>query len=320
MPYVPPLVNRLDGVLAKDEGGTYGTDAAPAAATDGLRISDRIWQRLRTYYLNPNLRDDAANGSYVPLGPAGATGLVSELDVGWEVRGRGSAYSGVNTIEPGAHALHGACGWPGIFSVNLYNYAPLTTGARPSSTVYVYASGMLWKIVGCRGRLTYLFRPGKLTIARFQLKGLVLAIGTDVALPAITYNTQLPPPAVSLAAAVGAFTPDPLEIALDGGNNVEFVESVNAQIGVQSADYGMIIPTWRFRVKTQPLATYSPLADQAVPTTRALALAQGTAANNKVAVADTGLYLIQQATEEQTQMAGYQLTYRSPQPIITYGA
>jgi hypothetical protein len=73
-------------------------------------------------------------------------------------------------------------------------------------------------------------------------------------------------------------------------------------------------------VKTQPLATYSPLADQAGPTTRALALAQGTGANNKVAVADTGLYLIQQATEEQTQMAGYTLTYRSPQPIITFGA
>lgn len=319
MPYVAPFVNRIDGLLVKDEGASYGVDAAPVAATDGLRLSDRIWQRARCEYRFPNLRDEAANGSYVALGPAAAAGLVCTIDAGWEVRGRGSAYSGVNTIELGAHAVHGACGWPGVFSVNLYNYAPLTAGARPSVTCYLYAAGQLWKVVGCRGRLRYAWRPGQITIARFQLMGLVLAIGTDVALPVITYNTQLPPPAVSLAAAVGAFSPDPLEIELDGGNQVEFIESANAQIGVQSADYGLLTPTWRFRAKTQALATYSPLADQGAATTRALALAQGTAANNKVAVADTGLYMIRQEPEEQTRMAGYQLTYRSPQPIITYG-
>src|SRR5437879_3052173 len=132
MPYVAPLITRLDGLLAKDEGSSYGTDAVPVAGTDGLRLSDRLWQRLRTYYLFENLRDDAASGSLIPLPPAAAAGLVAEIDVGWEARGRGSVYSGANTIEAGAHALHGACGWPGTFNAGpvTWTYAPITSGAR----------------------------------------------------------------------------------------------------------------------------------------------------------------------------------------------
>ncbi len=140
MAYVAPLINRIDGLLAKDEGASYGTDAAPVAANDGIRISDRIWQRARFYYLNDNLRDNAATGTMIPLPPAAGAGLVAEIDVGWEARGRGSAYAAGagNAIEPGAHALHGACGWPGTFNAGpvTYTYAPIPSGARASSTVY----------------------------------------------------------------------------------------------------------------------------------------------------------------------------------------
>jgi hypothetical protein len=321
MPYVPALINRIDGVLAKDEGASYGVDAAPVAASNGIRISDRIWQRARFYNLFDNQRDDEANGGYVPLLQGAAAGFVGELDIGWAARGRGSAYTAggaANAIEPGAHDLHAACGWPGTFSVNLYNYAPITSGARPSATVYVYAAGQLWKLAGCRGRLRYLWRPGRLTIVRFQIRGLLVGVGTDVALPVITYNTQSPPPATSTAPAIGTFVPDFTEMELDGGNTVDFIESGAAADGVQSADYGMIKPTWRVKTKTQSIANYSPLADQRAPTTRALAISQGTAANNKLSVADT-IQPLRQSNEEQTQFAGYEISYRGSVPVITYG-
>lgn len=324
MPFVPAIVNRIDGLLAKDEGASanYGVDAAPAAATDGMRVSDRLWQRARFYYLFANERDDEASGSYVPLLQGAAAGFVGEVDCGWVAKGKGAVYTVAagGAIEPGAHALHGACGWPGTFNagpVN-YTYAPITTQARPSATVYVYAAGMLWKLVGCRGRLRYLWRPGRFTIVRFQIRGLLAAIGTDVALPAITYNTTAPPPATATAPTIGAFVPDYTEIELDGGNTVDFLESGAATDGIHSADWGMMKPTWRVKTKTQAIATYSPLADQRTPTTRALAISQGVAANNKLAVADT-IQPLRQSNEEQTQFSGYELSYRGSVPIITYG-
>src|SRR2546430_9876689 len=108
MPYVPAIVNRIDGLLAKDEGASYAVDAAPVAATDGLRVSDRLWQRARFYNLFANERDDEATGTYIPLLQGAAAGFVGEVDCGWVVKGKGSAYAAGagNAIEPGAHALH----------------------------------------------------------------------------------------------------------------------------------------------------------------------------------------------------------------------
>lgn len=316
MAYVAPLILRLDGLTAKLET-TTNTDANPPT-TAGIRVTERVWNSLRAQFAFPNLRDDAANAGLVPLGPAAARGWYADLTIGWEFHGVTGPYSAGVALE--ADPLIQACGWIGTFSAAptpQWTYVPVSTQARPSCTIYAYAGGQLWKLVGCRGRWRPTFRAGQISVWRFEMRGIISAAPTDAALPAITYTAIVPPPAVGLGITVGSWAVDPQEISIDGGNTVEMITTGNQTDAIQSFDYGLLAPEIRIVGNAVPLATAAPLSDQQAATQRALALTLGSAQYNRVAISDTGLAIIaEQKVPVASRFAGYDLRYRMPNPSV----
>lgn len=336
MAFVAPLVLRLDGLSAAVEA-TYGTDAAPVVTTNAIRPGKRIWPQLKIEYRKKNLRDDAASGALVPLPPTVAAQRVGTLRFDWELRGLGSAYTG--TLPAGgieADPFFQACGWVGAFSATptpQYTYTPVSTAARPSITIYAYAAGRLVKLVGCRGRMRILFRAGEIAYCTFEMQGAIPVDWADAALPNnFAYNTQFPPPAVSQAITVGAWTPDDQELELDGGNTLEWLESGTGPwtgtkaAGLHSYDYGFMAPQVRIRGLTVPTATYDPLLDQGVfsaipqaPQGRALAASiNSTIQYNRASISDTNIYAIETTFEDRQRFAGWQPVYRMSAPSILF--
>jgi len=315
-----PLVLRLDGVSAKIES-TYGTDAAPVATANALRLNGRLWPGTVLDFAMPNSRKDVANSSIVAATPAAARGRKIRFRIPWEIKGAGSAYAANNLPE--ADPLFQACGFGqtlvttgGSESVT---YAFAATAAHPSATIYGYAAGMLIKAVGCRGTCRITIDAGKIATALFDMQGMVVSDPTDTALPTnFNYDAQLPPPAVGLAMTVGSWSPDSPQVVFDSGNPVEVLESVNGADGIQAIDFGEAMPMLTVVAKTAPIATYTPSVDQKTPTGRALSLVQGGTQYNKMSITDSGLAIVGFPFEDQKKFAGYRVQYQMTAPQIIF--
>ncbi len=284
MPYVQPIPIRNDLVAAKIEGASYGTDAVPTAGANAVRISKRAWNSITPGYEWPNLRDDVANNSFVPIQAAQARGQKARLSLMWELKGLGATYTTAAFTD--ADPLFQACGWAGVYAAQTWTYAPITTGARPSCTVYVWTGGKQYKVVGCRGNFEAAVQAGRIIQVTFNLEGILSAIETDVAVPAATYNASIPPAAVSQSCTIGPWTPDYDDITIRSGNGVGWLYSGNATDGLQSFDYGIARPEIVVTGRSVPTATYSPMADWQAGTARAFSLAWGTVTYNKATLAE----------------------------------
>jgi len=281
-----PLPIRLDGLLAKIES-TYAVDSVPVVGTDAVRVNERLWPKLQETYAWRNRRDEAASSSLVPPPPALPRGRIISLDFMWELKGSrtGGAYSAGNKIEASpllqscmaAEALDTTGGAEKL----TYTHAD---SSHSSCSIYAYASGYLYKILGCRGVWSWPISVGILTNLRFQMQGL-LNSKTVAALPGgFTYATPNPLAGVNLALSIGGvWSPDVLtaEFQPQGTTALERLDSGNATDGVQSFDIGATMqPTFKLSAKAVNSA-YDPSVDLAANTIRTLSLQYGTVQYNK---------------------------------------
>ena len=286
-------LDRLDGMLAKVES-VYGTDAAPIAADDGVLVNDRIWTPANPTHAFENTREDAASGTLFSLFPATPSGRIVEFEVSWEARGAGAAYSA--SILPEADALlqAGALARVDDFTGGTENvtYSPADSGHK-SATVYLYAGGNLYKIVGVRTRFRIPITAGGRSTFVFACMGIMIAAPAVGALPSITYDTTIAPPSVNMSLDVGGGTwsPAAFRAELDGGQAMERSDSLNAAEGVESFDIVGFDPILTLNARTTALATYDPYADVRARTTRALAFQAGTVQYNKFDLAVVDAYV-----------------------------
>src|SRR5690242_5198398 len=161
MPVLTPLpTRRLTGMLCKVET-TYGTDAVPVVGTDGCRISGNFWNVIKPSFAWPNLRLDQATGTIFPATAGIPHGSEAAIDVMVEVRGPGIAYSA--SVKHDDDPLLQACGWSSVFSGGAGSEIvthQMLVGSHKSCTIYGYAGGQLFKVVGCRGTMNMIFRAG----------------------------------------------------------------------------------------------------------------------------------------------------------------
>lgn len=310
-----PQPIRLDGLLAKIEG-TYGTDSVPVVGTDAVRVTDRLWPQLQESYVWRNRRDGVASSSLIPPPPGVARGRVISLDFGWELKGSrsGGAYSAGNKIE--ASPLLQACAASETLVTTggseSLTYAHADT-AHSSCTIYAYAGGYLYKIVGCRGVWSWPINVGVLTALRFQMQG-ILASKTVAALPGgFTYAVPAPLAGVGLALSVGGvWSPDILtaEFQAQGTTNLQRLESANATDGVQSFDIGDTVqPIFKLSAKAV-IAAYDPSVDLAANTARSLTLQYGSVQYDKAKLTVTNMYLNDPIRNTvQNGFAGWDLEY-----------
>jgi len=300
---MPNTPLRLDAILAKEES-TYGTDAAPVAATDGVRVTERVWSTFTPSFVFPNAREDVGNGLIAGV-PAAPKGRIGVIDIAWEARGSGTAGT-----APEAGPLFVACGMSEtIVAVTSVTYAPIDTG-HGSATVWAYAGGKLFKLVGCRGTWTWEVRAGLLGIVRFNMQGIITAEVTEVAMPAVTYQAQIPEAAVGLGLAVGGWSPDVIQSDTALGNTVSRLDDGNAADGVGLFAITKTEPTFVLNAREVALATYDPYAIWKARTVQDADQTLGATAGNLMALdVNAGGYITNVAPIDDNEHAAWSITY-----------
>lgn len=193
---------KLTGLTAKIET-VYGTDAVPAVATDGIQLEEHLWASIETDFLERNLRENVAGTRMGRQGSAQPSGRFAKITAAVVVKGAGAAYSAA--LRPELDVLLRASGLAAAVTATAgaekIAYTPIDDG-HESATVYAYAAGQLFKVLGCQGRITgYSAIAARIGVLTFELMGLLAGDPTDVALPSIAYpRRDVKPPVVDAAA------------------------------------------------------------------------------------------------------------------------
>lgn len=307
-----PTPLRLDGLLAKVEG-TYRTDSAPAAATDGVRIAERLWPTITIGHRFLSRRDGAATGTLRMAKPTVRKARVAVLDFAWEARGAGAAYSA--SVKPEADDLLRACGLSevGDFTVSAekYTYTPVDTG-HASATLWAYAGDWVFKVVGARGSLVVPLNAGELGTVRFRITGFVDVAPIQASLPAVTYQATLPPPFVGASLVVGAWSPDVLSAEFDEGAQIVENPSANHVSGLAGVDIAAFDPRYTLRAKSVPPGTFDSYAGAAAATERTINQTLGDTQYNRLKLNITNAaYQEDPEHEDQDGFAGWRLPFQA---------
>jgi hypothetical protein len=313
---------RIEGLLCKIES-VYGTDPTPTAAANGIRISERLWAQISFEYAFSNLRDEVVTGTLLPLGAGPKRGWIATLDFGVELTGFGAAYSA--TDLPSVHPLIRSSGCSQTVvttgGAETVTYTLEDTG-HESCTIWAYGAGNIYKIVGCRGELTWPFTPGELGLMRFRVQGLVASVATG-ALPAITYTAEVPPPMVGLALTVGGWTPTRVSGEFTTGATIVRRDSAQAADGVTAFSISRFDPHFRLTAETDALATANPYDDAkpaagGVPTNRTIDLTLGSAQYQRAKLDVDNATVESISHQDLDGFAGWEILYRVTAASIVF--
>lgn len=175
---------RKTALLAKTET-VYGTDAAPAGATNALLISNA------TIDVTYNNVDRALLRPYM----GGSEQLVGtryvKMDFEVEIAGSGTAGT-----APAWGAVLRACGMAETVVPSTHvEYTPVS-GAFDSATVYYNVDGVLYKALGCRGTVQLAMGEGERPVFKISMTGLDGG-ATATAAPAVTLTAWKIPQVVT---------------------------------------------------------------------------------------------------------------------------
>lgn len=310
---------RLDGLLAKVET-VEGTDAAPVVGTDGVRVSERIWSTMGIEHTFPNRRT-SSSGSILPIAPTARTGRKVNMEIAWDARGTGAAYS--SSVLPEADPLLQSCGLARTddFTGGSENviYSQADTGHK-SCTIWAYSGTKLFKFVGCRGSVRWPIEAGAFGIIRFSMQGIVTAAPTEVANPTITsYDTTIPPTAIGLSESIASWTPDLVSAEFNQNANVVQVPSANAADGIAGFEISEVDPQYTASAKIDTIATFDPWAVMKAATASTLDRTLGTAQYNRLKFDVTsGAYLESITNSDQDSFAGIDMIFQLVSFSITF--
>lgn len=321
-----PWALRLEGLLAKIES-TYGTDPTPSASTDGVRGVGRIWGALSHEWAFPNMREDVVSNSLVGVAPGTPQGRLVNIDYTVQLMGAGAAYSSSTPVRPECDPLLMACGFARTHddtgSAEKVDY-DLADADYSGVTIYAYAGGKEFQITHCRGNMTWSPQAGGLGTVQFQLQGLLAAVAEDATVPSITYDSVVPPAAVSMGLAIvpnggSSWTPRAAGLEITTGHNLVRLDDVNSSDGVEGFFLANTQPTLTMQARTVDLSDYPAYARAADRTVQTVDLTLGSAQYNRVKLDCELAYLSsdpQPADEE--GFAAWQLEYQLRDLQLTF--
>src|SRR5688500_15481915 len=136
---------RIDGLLMKEQP-VAGTDAVPTAAANGVQLEEHVWSGLDIDFLERNERQNA-------------TGRGFGRNTGGQPAGRFVKFTAVQALKGAAAAatlpeIDVPCRCSGLIRTNASpavgqrTYAaPNTSDVRILASAYIYAAGMLYKLI-----------------------------------------------------------------------------------------------------------------------------------------------------------------------------
>lgn len=255
---------RVKGITAKIES-TYGGDASPTPADDGIQVAENFFAEMTWGYLEENRGEDYASGGMGVAGSISPSGRWARIPLVVPLKGvSGGPYADGNRPEWDVLARIGGLSatvdaTPGSEAIN---YKPRSDGFE-SATVYAYAAGLLYKLVGCHATLSLEFTPNRPPMLRAEVAGILDGDPTSTALPAITYkHLAVPPPIVRNSAMTinGYGVADFDQFDLDMQTVMAEKGRGNAAKGHAGYEITNWDPAIQTRIDIPPLGTFDPFA------------------------------------------------------------
>lgn len=202
-------------ILAKTEV-TQFTDPVPTPAANAILIKNPKFTPLKVETEDRALiRSYYGNSEAIPVSEE----TMFEFDV--EIAGSGTPLGAAAPYGP----LLKACGFAEtLVAVTSAAYNPISTG-QTFVTIYGYRDGLLYKMTGCAGNVSFNFAAKKLPFMHFTFTGRYVPI-TDAAIPSGAVYTAFQTPAASIPAKMGTVTLGGYalklsELTLDVSNDVK---------------------------------------------------------------------------------------------------
>jgi hypothetical protein len=200
-----------DTVVLNKIEAIYGTDSVPTGAANAVQVSNVRITPLNAQFVSRDLVRNYFGASEE---------LISSYNklVSYDVEAVGSGTAGT---APAWSALLRACGWAEtLVALERVTYLPVTNG-QESCSQYVYDSGVLHKLLGCKGGVTFSLGLGG--IPKMSFSFVAIDGGDTEAVPAgVTYAAYQPPQVVNNQftgdLTLGcALAPTPGAVSLTGG-------------------------------------------------------------------------------------------------------
>jgi len=152
-------------VLAKTEA-TKGTDAAPTAAADAVRVLNRPWPKIDGKPIDRQVVKQTMGNLPHLMNPDASV----QVEIQCELKGSGTAGTPPE-IEP----LLLACRHVATVTAGTSVLYLPATATEHSATIYIYADGLLWKMVGAVGTAKIEAQIGQPTKITFTMSAPYIA-------------------------------------------------------------------------------------------------------------------------------------------------
>lgn len=257
-------------ILAKIES-VYGTDPTPVGTTDAV-----LAKGLSVTPFEAEMQEREVVLPY--FGNIGQVPGTAKVSVEFEVELAGSGTAG---NAPAWGALMRACGFSQTLSPGVDATYALVSAAFESVTLYFYLDGVLHKITGCRGNVSFELSNEAIPMAKFSFTGIYNA-PTDTALPTLTltaWQKPLPVNKVNTTFSLHSYAAILASLSIDLGNEVVHKAYVNTTEEVRITNRKV---AGSLSIEAALLATKNWFTTVAAGTTGALSLVHGTTGGNKI--------------------------------------
>jgi hypothetical protein len=222
------MLKNREVILVKQEV-TYNTDPVPTAVANACLVEEPNWA-------NEGPRMNARPAVRASFGELQEIYGGSLRTVTFKVELKGSGVAGT---APEYAPLLRACGLgETIVPATSVTYAP-ASASIPSCTIYYYQDGILQKLTGCRGIVSFAFPAGGIPKMEFKMTG-HFSLPTDVALVTPTLMTTKPYPFIGAGITIGGYSPCIESLSLEMGTQLAMEPCANATDG-----FGEVIITKR---------------------------------------------------------------------------
>lgn len=219
------LKNRMV-ILAKIES-TYNVDSSPVPASNAIKVENLSWAADQlTMIERPTVKASLATEQAI------YAGMLRKVSFSCEIKGSGTAGT-----APEIGVLLRACAMSEtIVALTSVTYKP-TSSSLESLTIYIYSDGLLYKVTGCRGNVTFDFSARNKAMAKFEFVGHSVA-PIDTAIVSPTYNATVPTALIGIAMTLGAYSPKPKMLSFDLGNALDLTDNITASDGFGDINIG----------------------------------------------------------------------------------
>lgn len=268
------------GALVKNES-SYAGGVSMSLATDGVQGVEPPTADI--VYSTDGARA-APPSQFGSLQYASPTGETVEGIITVEGRGLGSAYS-TSSRPPNIHYLLEGAGFTGSFASSAWTYVPVQAGTEAQSIgISMYTRSELLPISGAFCNMSINTDGGTPLKFAFPFNGLP-GTTTDETLPAITYNSTLPPKAENVAFSWGSVSGLVIR-----SWNLEYNREISPRLDLAGVSgsagfaYGRRAPTMTMQVESTALTTWDPYEAVKDKTTSAFSLQIGSVQYNKYTI------------------------------------